>query len=1111
MLVAATAMAFFACQKQEVIEPATSEEVMLTFSSEKPAFDDETKTEWTGETIQWSEGDKISVAYTVAGSWQNASGDASGDAKLYKSEALTKASATAQFNVSTSFEGTTEGTHVFYGVYPAPSETGFANAPVATLTIPSIQTPQANSFDAAGDLMVGVSGKYDSRPEAEETISLKWNRLVAHADITLTSVNGIAADEKIFSITLTAQDDANLVGKQNVNLLTNEVNKADASAKTNQVQINGGNLSVANGNVEFWACILPATLTSLKVEVDTDKATYTREITGISKTFKQNARNTLSIKMDGATRVEKAAETWRLVTPAEGITDGTYAFVAKTSTKTGVLISSNGTGSAPTYYTSGISIENDCLIGVSDAMKFDITGTAGNYVIYVAGGTSMWLYCTSDNNGVRVGTNANKAWTITTHSDNSNAFAFKHNSTSRYLGVYNDADWRCYTSLTASNFTNTKGSSQIYLYKKTSGAVAPDTTPKLEVGKTEIALNSDGGEGTVEVTAVNVSSLQVSALAEADSQDEVTWLSVEYDENGTLSYAAEANGSENEREAYIEIYAEDLEGNPLTKYIHVTQAGKVDTSFEPGKYWLFGTKNDETMVMLPLVLAADKDYGYPNGDKVTESRSYEKNAFTFEAEAGGYTIQDTYGKYYYQKANGSSYYNTFNVSATKPTSGHIWTVSIQNDGAAVITNVASGKVVRFADGTYKTFGVYGADEGTTTNPGVLPVLVKAENPLMVELSSIAVSGQTTVYTVGDVFEFDGVVTATYTDGSTKTVSPTDVSDPDMSVAGNPMVTVTYTEDGITKEATYQITVNAAQSGGGETQAYTVTYTVASKTSVTVSGDAPEGSNATFAATFSTPNQITSGNTQTYTLTGYSGCVIKSVVLSMHANSSKGAGTLSLTAGSQTLASISTATSFDQWYNNTSFGTDWRDVDVTLTNDSYVIGANESVVLQLKGTTNSIYCQSVTVTYEKSINGGDGGEIPDPTPDPTTYTYTFTSKAWADATSSWTSGKDGGQMQSGRGVQVSSTYSGANATCKTSMNNVQKVVFVYSTNASSGAGSIKVSIGNQEKTLDVTKTGGTADRNLEFDFSDSPLSGQLKFTVTCTTNSIYIKSVSITAD
>lgn len=578
MLVAAAAMAFSACQKQEVNAPEEVKNVTLSFSSDKPSFDDEAKTQWNGSSIEWSAGDKISVAYTVADKWMGYMPEDSETAsapKLYKSEALEQSSPTAKFNVSGNFNLKAEGTHVFYGVYPAISSTSFDDAPVATVTIPSLQTPKASSFDSSADLMTGVSvDEFNSLPNPEDEISMMWTRLVAHADITLKSVNGIAADEKIFSITLTAQDNANLVGKQKVNLLTNEANKAVASAKTNQVQINGGNLSVANGNVEFWACILPSTLTSLKVEVDTDKATYTREITGISKTFKQNARNTLSIKMDGATRVEKAAETWKLVTPAEGITAGTYAFVAKTSTKTGVLISSNGTGSAPTYYTSGISIENDCLIGVSDAMQFDIAGTAGNYVIYVAGGTSKWLYCTNDNNGVRVGTNANKAWTITTHSNNSNAFAFKHNSTNRYLGVYNDADWRCYTSLTASNFTNTKGSSQIYLYKKTSGAVAPDTTPKLEVEKTEIELTSDGGEGTVEVTVANVYSLQVRALAEAGSQDEVTWLSVEYDENGTLSYTAEANGSENSREADIEIYAEDLEGNSLTKYIHVTQAGK---------------------------------------------------------------------------------------------------------------------------------------------------------------------------------------------------------------------------------------------------------------------------------------------------------------------------------------------------------------------------------------------------------------------------------------------------------------------------------------------------------------------------------------------------------
>ena len=42
MLVAAAAMTFFGCQKPEVIAPEISEEIILTFGSEKPAFDDET-------------------------------------------------------------------------------------------------------------------------------------------------------------------------------------------------------------------------------------------------------------------------------------------------------------------------------------------------------------------------------------------------------------------------------------------------------------------------------------------------------------------------------------------------------------------------------------------------------------------------------------------------------------------------------------------------------------------------------------------------------------------------------------------------------------------------------------------------------------------------------------------------------------------------------------------------------------------------------------------------------------------------------------------------------------------------------------------------------------
>ncbi len=132
---------------------------------------------------------------------------------------------------------------------------------------------------------------------------------------------------------------------------------------------------------------------------------------------------------------------------------------------------------------------------------------------------------------------------------------------------------------------------------------------------------------------------------------------------------------------------------------------------------------------------------------------------------------------------------------------------------------------------------------------------------------------------------------------------------------------------------------------------------------------------------------------------------------------------------------------------------------------------------------------------------------------TTDTYTFTSKAWAatlnGANANWTSGKDGNQLSSGRGVQVTTAASGANATSPTSFTNVSQVVVTYSTNISSGAGSVAIQIGsNTAQSQTVTKTGGTTDRTLTYNFSPTQ-TGVVKITVTCTTNSIYVKSIAIT--
>ena len=76
------------------------------------------------------------------------------------------------------------------------------------------------------------------------------------------------------------------------------------------------------------------------------------------------------------------------------------------------------------------------------------------------------------------------------------------------------------------------------------------------------------------------------------------------------------------------------------------------------------------------------------------------------------------------------------------------------------------------------------------------------------LSSIAVSGQTTTYMKNNAFSFDGTCTATFTNGYQKIVTPTSVSSPDMSTAGQKEVTVSYTYNGKTETTSYNINVAA---------------------------------------------------------------------------------------------------------------------------------------------------------------------------------------------------------------------------------------------------------------------------------------------------------------
>lgn len=326
IIASAALVALAACNKEvDIKTPVSEEDILLTFTSERPQIEADTKTAWDDETssVVWSTNDKIRVAYTLDGEWMGR--DAAGAAKLYTSNAVSidaNSSNVGSFTVPVSNSAFvnpgTSGKYVFYSLYPSTAVSGAdaPNAPVVNLQIPVSQTPSANSFDSSADILVGCTAEEVMTGIPTEAIELNWTRVVAHAFFTFKDFKGVGEGETVTEIVLTAQSDANLVGYEAVSLEDGSYTASTSSSNvTNVLRIQGENLafvdetveSVTMKNIKAWACVLPETITSLSVDVETNKAHYTREITGISKAFKQNAKNNLAINMSGATRTAKAA------------------------------------------------------------------------------------------------------------------------------------------------------------------------------------------------------------------------------------------------------------------------------------------------------------------------------------------------------------------------------------------------------------------------------------------------------------------------------------------------------------------------------------------------------------------------------------------------------------------------------------------------------------------------------------------------------------------------------------------------------------------------------------------------------------------------------------
>ena len=439
------------------------------------------------------------------------------------------------------------------------------------------------------------------------------------------------------------------------------------------------------------------------------------------------------------------------------------------SAGTYAMANDKGTGAAPTAVP--VTVNGDKLADEpADKLKWNITYSSGNLTIYPNGDNEKWLYCTATNNGVRVGTNANKIFTI----DATSGY-LKNTATTRYLGVYNNADWRCYTSTTTNIANQTL---KFYKYVEPTGG----ETPEPVIVKTLKSIAVAGMKTTYEQgdifkfdgTCTATYSVTKDGAAQADETAEVTPTSVSTPNMNTI-------GKQTVTVTYSEGGVEKTDDYEINITENTVTAGEYCIT-PNNEFW--GTNFNGTISgdALNQVYTGRQDditvqYSKGSGSNLyinnTQTRTYNGTALTIFAP-NGYVITAIAFT-----ADGSNWAGTHTANVGTMTDSKNWA------GSANEVTITFG-------GTCRVTKICVTYEAAPVEP------VKT-------LTSIEITTHATQTTFwqGETFNHnDLVVTAHYSDAEDEVVTPTVTGS--TATAGTATVTVSYKE----QSTSYTITVKA---------------------------------------------------------------------------------------------------------------------------------------------------------------------------------------------------------------------------------------------------------------------------------------------------------------
>lgn len=364
--------------------------------------------------------------------------------------------------------------HNFYVISPADAFLGMnKDGAKGNIQINASQTPGEGTCDPAAQV-IAASHKSET---FDTQINLAFSHVTAYGNLSIVLPEEAGA---VSNISLTGSK--NIAGRFYYDFngaLSENSASSTISLLTNKV------------SDVFFACA-PADLSGgkLDITVTTENGTYEKSIDLTGKTLKFESGKISKFTVNGFAKKEAPAS-W-IPTDLADITATDEVVITMAKGESVYALSAEADAKSNNPKAVLVTVKDGELSATpADNLVWNIANDNENLTIYPNGQTDEWLYSESKTN-VRVGNSkTNKIFTLDAETK-----YLKNTGANRYLGVYNNADWRCYNGMHA----NIAGQTLCF-YVKGTPKTALETPANLAVSATKVvSWDAVSGAASYEVT-----------------------------------------------------------------------------------------------------------------------------------------------------------------------------------------------------------------------------------------------------------------------------------------------------------------------------------------------------------------------------------------------------------------------------------------------------------------------------------------------------------------------------------------------------------------------------------------------------------------------------------